>query len=86
MSELAFASATELAEKIRNKEISALELLNHYLSRVDRFNPEINAIIVDIRERARSEAAKTLARVRKACSKIRLTQRMMRPSRPGGGG
>ncbi len=57
MSELAFASATELAEMIRNKDISALELLDHYLDRVDQFNPDINAIIVDIRDRARSEAA-----------------------------
>ena len=32
MSELAFASATALATKIQNKEISAVELLNFFLA------------------------------------------------------
>ncbi len=57
MSELAFASATELAAKIKNKEISAAELLQHYLDRVDKYNPELNAIVVDMREQALTEAA-----------------------------
>ncbi len=52
MSELAFASATELAAKIRSKEISAEELLELYLQRVDKYNPELNAIVVDIRDAA----------------------------------
>jgi Asp-tRNA(Asn)/Glu-tRNA(Gln) amidotransferase A subunit family amidase len=52
MSELSFASATELAEKIQNKDISAVELLNHYLERVDRFNGDLNAVVVDTREQA----------------------------------
>ena len=56
MSEIAFASATELAAKIKNKEISSVELLQHYLERVDKYNPELNAIIVDIRDEALAEA------------------------------
>lgn len=56
MSDLAFASASELASKIRKKEISASELLEYYLDRVDRFNPEINSIIVDMRDDARKYA------------------------------
>jgi len=56
MSDIAFDSATVLAKKLRNKEISAVELLEHYLARVDKFNPEINAIVVDVREKALTEA------------------------------
>ena len=56
MSELAFASATELAAKIRDKEISAEELLQLYLQRVDKYNPALNAIIVDIRDAALTRA------------------------------
>ena len=59
MSDLAFCSATELAEKIKNKEISAMELLHHYLQRVDKYNAEINAIVVDIREQAEQSAEAT---------------------------
>ena len=56
MSELAFLSATQLAAKIQNKEISAVELLNHYLGRVDQYNGDLNAIVVDIREKALKDA------------------------------
>lgn len=57
MSDLAFASATELAQLIRNKSVSAVELLQHYLARVDKYNPELNAIVVDMRELALQQAA-----------------------------
>jgi amidase len=56
MSDLAFSSATDLAGKIRRKEISAAELLELYLQRVDEFNPDINAVVVDIRDQARQRA------------------------------
>lgn len=56
MSELAFLSATDLATKIKNREISCVELLQYYLDRVDRFNGELNAIVVDIREQALVDA------------------------------
>ncbi|MEE4281936.1 MAG: amidase, partial [Pseudomonadales bacterium] len=59
MSDLAFCSATELAEKIKNKEISAQELLHHYLQRVDKYNGEINAIVVEMRDQAEQAAKAT---------------------------
>ncbi len=52
MSEIAFLSATELAAKIRSREIGCEELLRHYLRRVDRYNDGINAIVVELREQA----------------------------------
>jgi len=56
MTELAFASATELARRIKNKELGCVELLAYFLDRVDRFNPDLNAIVVDIRDEATARA------------------------------
>ena len=52
MSELAFQSAHALAARIRNRELGSEELLRFYLDRVDRYNPEINAVIWQRREAA----------------------------------
>jgi amidase len=59
MTEPAFRSATALAATIRAHEIGCRELLEHYLQRVDRYNPALNAIIVtDLRAaRQRADAA-----------------------------
>ena len=56
-SDLAFASATQIAAKIRAKEVSCVEILDLYLDRVDAINPDLNAIVVDMREEARATAA-----------------------------
>ena len=56
MSDLAFASAGELAGRVRNKDISSAELLAYYFERVDRFNSDLNAIIVQVREEAMARA------------------------------
>ena len=56
MTELAFQSALQLAERIRNRSISAEEMLEYFLERVERFNPTLNAIVVHDFERARETA------------------------------
>ena len=56
MSDIAFASATELAARIERREIGCVELLRHYFERVDRLNPALNAIIVQCREQALEHA------------------------------
>ena len=63
MSEIAFASATALATKIQNKEISAVELLNFFLARADAHNDELNAIAM-----ALSSSLCASARARKKLS------------------
>ena len=63
MSDIAFLPAVEIAAKIKNKEISAVEALDTYLDRVDRFNKDLNAIVVDVRDRAREAAAEMDAAV-----------------------
>jgi amidase len=54
--DLAYSPAIELAAKLRAREISCLELLDHHLARVERFNPKLNAIVVLDAERARARA------------------------------
>jgi amidase len=56
MSDIAFKPAIELAQLIKRREIGCLELLDHYLDRIQRYNPQLNAIIVLDEERARTRA------------------------------
>jgi amidase len=53
---LSFRSASELAGMIRRREISSLELLDHYLGRVASANPRVNAVVHVDAERARERA------------------------------
>lgn len=56
MTELAFRSATELAAEIRAGSISCRALLEHYLDRIARHNPVLNAVIAMDLARARQRA------------------------------
>jgi amidase len=56
MTSLHFKSAVELAELIRTRKISASELLEHFLARVAKYNPKLNAIIWMDADRARERA------------------------------
>jgi len=56
MTKLAFEPALSLARKIREKDISAVELLEFYLQRVEQHNPALNAIIFTQLEKARQRA------------------------------
>jgi len=53
---LAMRSATELAAAVKRKEIGAVELLDHYLARVERHDGALNAIVVRDFDRARERA------------------------------
>ena len=57
MEEMAFQSAVELAALVRGKKISAREMLDYFLERVNRLNPELNAIVCMNVEDARKRAA-----------------------------
>ncbi|MEM9621478.1 MAG: amidase [Pseudomonadota bacterium] len=52
-----YASAVELAAAIKNKEVSAVELLEMYIQRVEKYDPQINAVVVRDFDRG-MEAAK----------------------------
>ncbi len=51
-----FASATEIANAIRRKELRAIDILEHYLARIERHDPALNAIVALDAERARQAA------------------------------
>jgi amidase len=54
--DLCFRPATELAAMVRGKEISARELLEAHLARLERFNPDVNAVITLDADGARTAA------------------------------
>lgn len=51
-----FLPATRLAAMTRAREIGCLELLDHYIARVERLDSRINAVVVRDFERARARA------------------------------
>ncbi|MEO4001796.1 amidase [Mesorhizobium sp. CAU 1732] len=51
-----YSSASELARAVRARKIGAQELLDAYLVRVDKLNPELNAIVVRVDDEARKAA------------------------------
>jgi len=53
----AFASAAEVAGKIADGKLKALDILDLYISRIELFDPQLNAVVVRDFERARSRAA-----------------------------
>ena len=62
---LVFATASQLAQMIRDKEVSATEVLNAYLKQIEKYNYKVNAIATLDTERAKQraiEADKALAR------------------------
>ncbi len=57
MTEPTFMGAAELAGEIREKRLSALDLANHYIERIERLDTTVNAVVVRRFEEARAEAA-----------------------------
>ena len=55
--DIVFATATQLAQMIRDKEVSAVEVLNAYLEQIDKYNERINAIAT-INKEAKNRAIK----------------------------
>lgn len=54
--ELNFLSATELAARIRRKEVSAVEVMQAHLAQVERVNPKVNALVTVQAEEAMKQA------------------------------
>src|SRR5579883_2828183 len=56
VSDLCFTPATTLAEAIRRREVSPVEITNAILERIDRLNPIVNAFCTLTPDIARQEA------------------------------
>ncbi|MFT3864390.1 MAG: amidase [Solirubrobacterales bacterium] len=59
---LHYRSARELRDLIAARELSAVEVLEAHLARIDAVNPQVNAIVTLVPERALAEAAELDAR------------------------
>ena len=55
--DLHWMTATELAAKIRNRELSAREVLDAHLARIDAVNPELNAVVTLVADHAIAQAS-----------------------------
>jgi Asp-tRNA(Asn)/Glu-tRNA(Gln) amidotransferase A subunit family amidase len=65
MPDLHYLSASVLAEKIRNQQLSPIELVEAHLARIERLNPILNAFVqIDV-EGARRQARDAEAAVRR---------------------
>ena len=56
MEELIYASAVTIARHIRDKKVSAAEVVDAHLQRIDDVNPSLNAVVQTAADRARAEA------------------------------
>jgi amidase len=61
--EVAFAGAARLVEMVRAKEVSPSELLELYLARISRIDPQLNAYRVVLEEQARADAKRAEERL-----------------------
>ena len=62
MNELCFQSACEIARALREKEVSALEVVEMHLRRIEATHPTLNAVVTSAAERAMDEARAADAR------------------------
>ena len=56
MDEIIYASATSIAQAIRDKRVSATEVVEAHLQRLAAVNPTLNAVVQSVGPRARLEA------------------------------
>src|SRR2546427_1407920 len=54
--DVCFSTATELAHRIRTREISATEVVQAHLAQIERVNPKVNAIVTLTAEQALADA------------------------------
>ena len=61
MDEIIYASASEIARAIREREVSAEEVTGAYLARVEEVNPKLNAFVQVTGDAARGRARRLRA-------------------------
>jgi Asp-tRNA(Asn)/Glu-tRNA(Gln) amidotransferase A subunit family amidase len=56
LDDVAFWPITHLAELIRTKTVSCVQLADLYLARLERYNPALNCVVTLTRDRALEQA------------------------------
>jgi amidase len=54
--EICFLTATELRDRVRQRELSVREVVEAHLGQIERVNPTVNAIVTLVAERAMEDA------------------------------
>ena len=73
MNEIIYASARTMARAIQDKEVSAVELVEAHLARIEEVNPTINAVVKLAAERARADwRLKRTPRLPEARARVRF--------------
>jgi amidase len=54
--EICFATASDLARRIRRRELSAADVVEAHLTQIDRVNPKVNAVVTLVAEEALRQA------------------------------
>jgi len=49
-------TATEIAQKIKARELSASEVVEAHVRRIEEVNPRLNAVVIPLFEQARQQA------------------------------
>ncbi len=75
--EICFMTATELSRRIRDKELSAKEVMAAHLAQIERINPKVNAIVMLLAEQAMDGA--------KAADEALAHSEAVGPTRAAGG-
>jgi amidase len=57
MTDLCFMTALELRAALGSRELSAREVVQAHLDQIERFNPDVNAVVTLVAERALADAA-----------------------------
>ena len=72
MTDIIYASAKSMAQAIQDKEVSAVELVDAHLARIEEVNPALNAVVQIAADRARTEAQEADAAIARGESKGKL--------------
>ena len=61
LAELSSLDATALADLVRSRSVSPLELLEATIARIEQINPSLNAIVTSLYDQARAAAAQPVS-------------------------
>jgi len=64
MEEILDLDAVAQADLVRRGEVTPLELVDAAIARIERVNPQLNAVIIPLYDKARSPAAALCPKVR----------------------
>ncbi|MFD0536801.1 hypothetical protein ACFQY7_26815 [Actinomadura luteofluorescens] len=69
MTQIHDLSATRMAAAVRARDVSPVELADHYLARIERLNEQVGAYVTVTAERAREEARRAEKAVLEAATR-----------------